>query len=132
VVTKALFIQHFGFKIAVTKEVILKMSKKEVTRKNGGAIQDKVDFLREVASALLSEVKSLQPLKTLDVAEGIDFDEEVKRFEIFLIERALEQTGGSQLRAARLLNIKHTTLNAKIKRYHIAANSRQTNRKAVA
>jgi transcriptional regulator with PAS, ATPase and Fis domain len=105
------------------------MSKKELTRKNGG-IQDKVDFLREVAAALLAEVKSLRPLKTLDVREGIDFDEEVKRFEIFLIERALEQTGGSQLRAAQLLNVKHTTLNAKIKRYHIAANSRQASGKA--
>lgn len=106
------------------------MQKRILLKGGDGKIRDKVDFLREVTAALLSEVKSLQSLKTLDVKNGIDFDEEVKRFEIFLIERALEQTGGSQLRAARLLNIKHTTLNAKIKRYAIAANSRHANGKA--
>jgi transcriptional regulator with GAF, ATPase, and Fis domain len=36
-----------------------------------------------------------------------------------LIDRALEQTGGNQLRAARILKLKHTTLNAKIKRLGI-------------
>jgi Transcriptional regulator containing PAS, AAA-type ATPase, and DNA-binding domains len=107
------------------------MPKQVSSNGNGGRIQDKIDFLREATAALLAEVKSLQPLKTLDVGNGIDFDEEVKRFEIFLIERALEKTGGSQLRAAQLLNIKHTTLNAKIKRYHILANSRHANGKAL-
>lgn len=106
------------------------MPKQMLMKRNGNGIQDKIDFLREATAALLAEVKTLQPLKTLDVKEGIDFDEEVKRFEIFLIERALEQTGGSQLRAAQLLNIKHTTLNAKIKRYHIPANGRHANGKA--
>jgi DNA-binding NtrC family response regulator len=36
-----------------------------------------------------------------------------------VIRAALEKTGGNQARAARLLGIKHTTLNAKIKRYKI-------------
>lgn len=58
-------------------------------------------------------------MKKVEIQDGINFDDEVKSFEILLIERALEQTGGSQLRAARLLNLKHTTLNAKIKRYDI-------------
>lgn len=88
-------------------------------KKNGKGLREQVDYLREVTVALLDEVKSLSHLKTLDVENGIDFDQEIKRFEIHLIERALEQTNGNQLRASRLLNIKATTLNEKIKRYGI-------------
>jgi len=32
----------------------------------------------------------------------------------------LERTGGNQVRAARLLGVKATTLNAKLKRYRIS------------
>ena len=35
---------------------------------------------------------------------------------------ALEKTRGNQFRAARILGVKHTTLNAKIKRYGISIN----------
>ena len=45
--------------------------------------------------------------------------EEVRRFEINLIERALRRTGGNQVRAARMLGMKVTTLNSKIIRYGI-------------
>ena len=44
----------------------------------------------------------------------------MRRFETQLIARALEQTGGHQGRAARLLNLKLTTLNSIIKRYNIS------------
>jgi DNA-binding NtrC family response regulator len=43
----------------------------------------------------------------------------MKQFEISLIKLALAQTGGHQARAAKLLNIKPTTLNTKIKQYGI-------------
>jgi DNA-binding NtrC family response regulator len=43
----------------------------------------------------------------------------VRRFETDLIRWALMRTGGHQRRAARMLNLKVTTLNAKIKRYRI-------------
>jgi DNA-binding NtrC family response regulator len=43
----------------------------------------------------------------------------VRRFETDLIRWALMRTGGHQRRAARILNLKVTTLNAKIKRYRI-------------
>jgi DNA-binding NtrC family response regulator len=55
----------------------------------------------------------------LDVGRGINFYEEVRRFEIDLIRRALDQTGGHQSRAARLLGMNPTTLNSKIKTYNI-------------
>jgi DNA-binding NtrC family response regulator len=55
----------------------------------------------------------------IDVAQGISFYEEVNRFQIELIKRALEITGGHQSRAARLLGMNTTTLNSKIKYFGI-------------
>jgi DNA-binding NtrC family response regulator len=55
-----------------------------------------------------------------DLGRGINFYEQVRRFEIDLIRRALEQTGGHQSRAARLLGMNATTLNSKIKTYGIS------------
>ena len=55
----------------------------------------------------------------IDLARGVNFYEEVRRFEIDLIQRALDQTGGHQSRAARLLGLNATTLNSKIKTYNI-------------
>jgi DNA-binding NtrC family response regulator len=55
----------------------------------------------------------------IDIGRGVNFYDEVRRFEIDLIRRALEQTGGHQSRAARLLGMNATTLNSKIKTYNI-------------
>ncbi|MBA3631326.1 MAG: sigma-54-dependent Fis family transcriptional regulator [Acidobacteria bacterium] len=54
-----------------------------------------------------------------DISRGVNFYEEVRRFETDLIRRALDQTGGHQSRAARLLGLNATTLNSKIKSYNI-------------
>jgi transcriptional regulator with PAS, ATPase and Fis domain len=58
-------------------------------------------------------------LQALNISEGIDFFGELRQFEISLIKLALAQTGGHQAKAAKLLNIKPTTLNTKIKLYKI-------------
>ncbi len=55
----------------------------------------------------------------IDIARGVNFYDQVKTFEIDLIRRALEQTGGHQSRAARLLGLNATTLNSKIKSYNL-------------
>jgi DNA-binding NtrC family response regulator len=55
----------------------------------------------------------------VELGRGISFYDEVRRFEIDLIRRALDQTGGHQSRAARLLGMNATTLNSKIKTYNI-------------
>lgn len=57
--------------------------------------------------------------ETLDIKGGIDMQKEVRRFETWLIERALDETGGNQSRAARLLGLNKTTLHEKMKRYGI-------------
>lgn len=95
------------------------MNSRIETAKNGKAIDKRIDILRQVTTALLTEVKALAPLKTIKLDAGINFNEEVQTFEIYLIESALEKTGGCQTRAARLLKLKHTTLNSKIKRFKI-------------
>ena len=56
---------------------------------------------------------------SIDIGRGVNFYDEVRRFEIDLIRRALDQTGGHQSRAARLLGLNATTLNSKIKTYNI-------------
>ncbi|MEP6946424.1 MAG: sigma-54 dependent transcriptional regulator [Acidobacteriota bacterium] len=55
----------------------------------------------------------------IDISRGINFYDEIKKFEIDLIRRALDQTGGHQSRAARLLGLNATTLNSKIKSHNI-------------
>lgn len=80
----------------------------------------KINTLKELTLALLKEVESLKDAQPPEGGRAnVNFSEEVRRFETELIRWALLRTGGHQRRAARLLNIKVTTLNAKIKRYGI-------------
>ena len=83
------------------------------------ASNDRLSVLKSLAVALLKEAQALEEVPSLDIRQGIDFYDEVRRFEIDLIKRALECTRGHQVRAARLLNLKVTTLNSKIKHYNI-------------
>jgi len=89
----------------------------------------RLEKIKEMASALLDEAESLEhenalaeasaAVEGLNVKAGLDFFEEVRRFEIRLIRRALEVTGGNQARAARVLGLGTTTLNYKIKSYEL-------------
>ena len=79
----------------------------------------KLKTLKELTLALLQEVESLKGSASYEGRAGVDFADEVRRFETDLIRWALLHTGGHQRRAARMLNLKVTTLNAKIKRYGI-------------
>ena len=55
----------------------------------------------------------------MDLSRKVRLSDEVQRFEVDLICSALSRTAGNQTRAARLLGVNLTTLNAKIKRYKI-------------
>jgi len=81
----------------------------------------RLNTLRETVLQLLDEVESLAISRPVDVKNGARFSDEVRQFEVSLIRTALGRTSGSQTRAARLLGLKPTTLNAKIKRYGITA-----------
>ncbi|HBB86262.1 MAG TPA: hypothetical protein DC047_01455 [Blastocatellia bacterium] len=90
---------------------------------------NRVQRLADLAHILVREAETLasdktfteesNKLRTMNIAEGIDFYDEVTRFEIGLIKLALERVGRNQAAAARLLHIKPTTLNFKIKLYGI-------------
>ena len=91
--------------------------------------RNRVQHLADLAHTLLREAETLasdktfteesNKLRSLNIAEGVDFYDEVMRFEVNLIKLALERTGRNQAAAARLLHIKPTTLNFKIKLYGI-------------
>ena len=48
--------------------------------------------------------------------EGLDFDRYIEAVELSLIRRSLERTQGNKRQAAKLLNLKRTTLIEKLKR----------------
>ncbi|MGH9933198.1 MAG: helix-turn-helix domain-containing protein [Pyrinomonadaceae bacterium] len=82
--------------------------------------RNSITTLRELVLRLLCEVQCINEVSPITIERGFDFYDEVSRFEIDLIRRALLQTGGHQVRAAKLLNLKVTTLNSKIKHYNIS------------
>lgn len=89
------------------------------------ALPDQIESLREITRSLLTELESLESLTAPAPEVNLKLEDEVRRFEIALIRAALIKTKGNQARAARLLGVKHTTLNAKVKRYQLL----QANRK---
>jgi DNA-binding protein Fis len=78
-----------------------------------------ISCLRILALALLRQVENLEQRTANNQSADLNVELEVRAFEAELIRSALEQTGGRQRRAARLLGMKVTTLNAKIRRYEI-------------
>jgi len=85
--------------------------------------------LKSVALALISEgvAQAREPAsgaEPTDAPAEMSFYEEVRRFEIGLITRALQRAHGKQKEAARLLGLKATTLNAKMKQYQMRGNDR--------
>ena len=76
----------------------------------------------EAVGSLVAEGKMQAIIRELPLEEGaagVEFYEEVRRFEVGLISRALARTGGNQKRAAALLGVNHTTLHTMMKRYGI-------------
>lgn len=90
-------------------------------------LPDQIRTLREITLSLLTELESLGSLTAAAPERSLKLEDEVKRFEIALIRAALVKTKGNQARAARLLGVKHTTLNSKIKRYRIEQTGREFN-----
>ena len=92
-----------------------------VPKPSENSVDARLNTLRETVLQLLDEVESLAISKPVDIKHGARFSDEVRQFEVSLIRTALGRTSGSQTRAAKLLGLKPTTLNAKIKRYGIMA-----------
>ena len=78
-----------------------------------------VNQLVSLVKALASEVERLKDETPPDQSRDkpINFYDEVERYEIELLRSALNQCGGNQAKAAKLLHLKSTTLNSKLKHY---------------
>ena len=79
----------------------------------------KREILKTVAYTLLRQVYGVTEPQAVNVSQGVDFYDEVRRFEVSLIRQALFYTSGKQTAAAALLNLNVTTLHSKIKFYAI-------------
>ena len=77
----------------------------------------KIHCLKKVLLAFVEDIDALGLDDLIDIQNGISLPDEVRRFETSLIRYALDRTNGHQTRAARLLGLKTTTLNAKVKHY---------------
>jgi DNA-binding NtrC family response regulator len=80
---------------------------------------NEIQMLKAMNLTLGRAIEALERSKPSCIEPGTNFYEEVARFEVDLIQRALQQTGGNQAQAARLLGLNQTTLHGKIKHYQI-------------
>lgn len=83
----------------------------------------KTEVMRSIARALEVNADNRAGILDLDEGRGVDFYEEVTKFEVELIKQALAHAGGNQRAAARLLGLKTTTLHTKIKSYKLDLDS---------
>jgi transcriptional regulator with GAF, ATPase, and Fis domain len=82
-------------------------------------LEARLHSLKVLALTLLREVENLEEQTPTSTRGALNLQSEVHRFEAEMIRSALIRTGGRQRRAARLLGMKTTTLNSKIRRYQI-------------
>jgi DNA-binding NtrC family response regulator len=78
-----------------------------------------INILKRLASLIADEVKNIEDEDNLILGENFNLEDYIQKIEINVIRYALEITHNNQVAAARLLGIKPTTLNNKIKRYEI-------------
>ena len=89
----------------------------------------RIDALRSLILIFLREVDSLKKIvgpRPRKKGDPIKLDNEMDAFEASLIRDALFKSKGNQRDASRLLGIKPTTLNAKMKRLGIAVETTLT------
>jgi DNA-binding NtrC family response regulator len=91
------------------------------TRKHADSEEpgDELDILRKELQQLLDIAAGFVLPTEVDLTEGVDFFEEVAEFERGLIYAALEMAGGKLNEAARLLNMRPSTLSMKMKALHM-------------
>jgi DNA-binding NtrC family response regulator len=88
-----------------------------------GLEESRIKALKSLAQLLLREVEQIEQTSSINgkclLSEQVSLVDDVQNYEAQLIRTALLQSKGHQRRAAKILGIKNTTLNAKIKRYGI-------------
>ena len=93
---------------------------------------ENISILNEIVGSLKKAATTLQTIEDAETnslfkklesgfpAEGIDFHKAKKLYEINLVTQALRYTNGHQLKAAKLLKMRTSTLNAIIKKHKIS------------
>jgi DNA-binding NtrC family response regulator len=74
-----------------------------------------LSLIKALVTTLHMEVETLKSQDDGLADEPVDLSEKVREYEAKLIKAALLKTRGNQRKAAELLNLKISTLNAKIK-----------------
>jgi DNA-binding NtrC family response regulator len=82
--------------------------------------KQKLKVMKEIALVLVEEIEALGYVRSVNISRGIKLHDEMRMFEVHLVQSALERTGGHQTKAAQLLGINLTTLHNKLKRLNIS------------
>jgi len=103
------------------------MANNYVSNSKTAADNEQIESIKSITNLLLRKIEALEselPEVAIDQSKkGSNLHEVITSFEKKLIRDALRATNWSQKRAAQILGIKATTLNAKIKRYEIDTKS---------
>jgi transcriptional regulator with GAF, ATPase, and Fis domain len=83
-------------------------------------VENRLEALKVLSNTIVHEIEALKKARGNDLLGKIDLAAEVQRFEEDLIRCALLRANGNQRQAARLLGVRTSTLNMKIKRFGIS------------
>ncbi len=83
------------------------------------SLREKVIALGSDIMALSQDIDDVITVRVKASKGLINFYEEVENFEVGLIVWALDQSGGNQAAAARVLGLKPNTLNSLVRRYGV-------------
>lgn len=96
-------------------------------RSKAAVENEQIESIKSITNLLLRKIEALEensPEVSLEpLTKGANLYDVMTSFEKNLIKDALRATNWSQKRAAQILGVKVTTLNAKIKRYDINVKS---------
>jgi DNA-binding protein Fis len=102
---------------------IKKTKRDEYLRNDADTVPDmetiKTEVMRSIARILDFNADNYLSVLDFHGKRSVNFYDEVMKFEIELLRAALAKVGGNQRAAARLLSMKTTTLNSKVKLYRL-------------